>query len=308
MSTPVVSVRSVSKWYGQVIGLNDVTVDIAGGGVGLLGPNGAGKSTLMRLVAGQLKPSQGTVEVFGEPIWGRSRAYADMGYVPDQDAFYERMTGLEWVTALTRLAGFDDAAASEAATRALALVGLSDASEKRIGAYSKGMRQRVKLAQAIAHDPSLLLLDEPLAGMDPIGRRRTIALIKEWAHGGKTIVVSSHILHEIELMTPNIVLVNNGRILAEGNVHQIRELIDAHPHKVHIRAAEPRRVAQAFVESPHVTRLDFDEGVVVVETERPDEFYVQLTNLTASGRAGSIDEVMSPDDNLHAVFDYLVKQ
>ena len=308
MSTPVVSVRSVSKWYGQVIGLNDVTVDIAGGVVGLLGPNGAGKSTLMRLVAGQLKPSQGTVEVFGEPIWGRPRAYADMGYVPDQDAFYERMTGLEWVTALTRLAGFDDAAASEAATRALAMVGLSDASEKRIGAYSKGMRQRVKLAQAIAHDPSLLLLDEPLAGMDPIGRRRTIALIKEWAHGGKTIVVSSHILHEIELMTRNIVLVNNGRILAEGNVHQIRELIDAHPHKVHIRAAEPRRVAQAFVESPHVTRLDFEEGVVVVETARPDEFYVQLTNLAASGRAGSIDEVMSPDDNLHAVFDYLVKQ
>ena len=308
MKTAVVSVQAVSKWYGQVIGLNDVTVDIPSGIIGLLGPNGAGKSTFMKLVAGQLKPSKGAVNVFGQPIWGNSMAYADMGYAPDQDAFYERMTGLEWVTALARLSGLDETAATKAAARALSAVALSDVAGKRIGAYSKGMRQRVKLAQALAHDPRLLLLDEPLAGMDPIGRRRTIKLIKEWAQAGKTIVVSSHVLHEIELMTPNILLINNGRVLAEGNVHRIRELIDQHPHRVHVRAATPRVVAQAFLEYQHVSSLELEEGAVVVETSRPDEFYTQLTDLAASGSVGPIDEVTSPDDNLHAVFEYLVKQ
>ena len=308
MSAAVVSVQSLSKWYGQVIGLNDVTVEIPAGIVGLLGPNGSGKSTFMKLVTGQLKPSQGTVSVFGAPIWGRPAAYTDIGYCPDQDAFYERMTGLEWVTALTRLTGLDDSEARKAAAQALDTVALSDAAGKKIGAYSKGMRQRVKLAQALAHDPSLLLLDEPLAGMDPLGRRRTIKLIKTWASAGKTVVVSSHILHEIELMTPNILLINNGRILAEGNVHQIRELIDERPHKVHIKAAEPRVVARTFLEYPHVISLDFEQDAVVVETNCPDLFYTQLTELAASGRVGSIDEVTSPDDNLHAVFEYLVKQ
>ena len=307
MSAAVVSAQSLSKWYGQVIGLNDVTVEIPAGIVGLLGPNGAGKSTFIKLVTGQLKPSQGTVSVFGAPIWGHPTAYGDIGYCPDQDAFYERMTGLEWVTALTRLTGLDDAAASKAAAQALDMVALSDVGGKKIGAYSKGMRQRIKLAQALAHDPSLLLLDEPLAGMDPISRRRTIKLIKAYARAGKTVVVSSHILHEIELMTPNILLIDNGRIVAEGNVHQIRELIDERPHKVHVKAAEPRVVARAFLEYSHVTRLDLEEGAVVVETNRPDEFYTQLTELAASGRVGAIDEVTSPDDNVHAVFEYLVK-
>ena len=307
MSVPVVSTKSLSKWYGQVIGLNDVSVEIPSGIVGLLGPNGAGKSTFMKLVTGQLKPSQGTVSVFGAPIWGNPIAYANIGYCPDQDAFYERMTGLEWVSALTRLTGLDESAASQAAARAIETVGMSDAAGKKIGAYSKGMRQRIKLAQALAHDPSLLLLDEPLAGMDPIGRRRTIRLIKECARAGNTVIVSSHILHEIELMTSNILLINNGRILAEGNVHQIRELIDERPHKVHIKATEPRVVARTFLEYPHVISLDFEEDAVVVETNRPDTFYTQLTELAASGSVGLIDEVTSPDDNLHAVFEYLVK-
>ena len=218
VSASVVAARSLSKWYGQVIALNDVTVDVPTGVVGLLGPNGAGKSTFMKLVTGQLRPSQGAVEVLGEPIWGNPGVYARMGYCPDQDAFYERMTGLEWLSALIRLHGFDDSRAADLATEALDTVGLADVAHRRIGAYSKGMRQRVKLAQAIAHDPDLLLLDEPLTGMDPLGRRQTIELIKAWSRAGKTIVVSSHILHEIELMTSTILLINNGRILAEGNV------------------------------------------------------------------------------------------
>ena len=306
MTDAVVSADGLSKWYGQVIGLNDVTVSIPPGITGLLGPNGAGKSTLMKVITGQLKPSQGRVTVLGAPIWGNPAAYAAIGYCPDQDAFYERMTGLEWVTALARLHGFDQAAAAEAARRALETVDLAAAADKKIGAYSKGMRQRVKLAQAVAHDPRLLVLDEPLAGLDPLGRRRTIALIQAWARAGKSVIVSSHILHEIELMTPSILLINHGRILAEGDVHQIRDLIDEHPHKVRIKTPEPRALARRVLDLPDVIGLSFEEDRIVVDTGRPDDFYTALTALAATGEI-AIEEVTSPDDNLQAVFSYLVK-
>ena len=195
------------------------------------------------------------------------------------------------------------------AARAIAMVELTDAGDKKIGAYSKGMRQRVKMAQAIAHDPDLLILDEPLSGMDPIARRKSIRMIKDWGRAGKSIIVSSHILHEIEAMTANILLINNGRILAEGDVHEIRDLIDEHPHTVYVRAADPRRIAREFInaDTDDVRSLKFEEGAVVVETGKPDAFYARLTDMAASGEFGAIDEVTSPDDNLQAVFQYLVK-
>ena len=307
MSEPIVTADHISKWYGQVIGLNDVTVSVPSGITGLLGPNGAGKSTFMKLVTGQLKPSKGTLRILGEPIWDNPALYARIGFCPEQDAFYERMTGLEWVAALVKLNGYDERRAEEAARRALEIVGLSDAADKKIGAYSKGMRQRVKLAQAVAHDPECLILDEPLSGMDPLVRRKTIRLIKDWARSGKHVIVSSHILHEIEAMTSNILLIHNGRILAEGDVHDIRELIDEHPHMVYVRAADPRALARHFLHFDDVLSLRFEQGAVVVETGRPDEFYARLTELAASETCGPIDEVTSPDDNLQAVFSYLVK-
>jgi ABC-2 type transport system ATP-binding protein len=304
---PIVEAEHLSKWYGQVSGLNDVTVSVPPGITGLLGPNGAGKSTFMKLITGQLKPSKGRIHVLGEPIWGSPSAYFRIGFCPEQDAFYERMTGLEWVTALVRLNGLTADEASAAARRALEGVDLLDAADKKIGAYSKGMRQRVKLAQAIVHNPELLILDEPLSGMDPIARRKTIRMIKDWARAGKSILVSSHILHEIESMTANILLINNGRILAEGNVHQIRDLIDEHPHTVFIRAEDPRALARRFLAEDDVISLRFESDAVIVETARPDAFYARLTDLAATGDAGPIDEVTSPDDNLQAVFKYLVK-
>jgi len=310
MSTPgaaIMSAEHLSKWYGQVIGLNDVTVSVPPGITGLLGPNGAGKSTFMKLVTGQLKPSKGTIKILDEPIWDNPKLFFRIGFCPEQDAFYDRMTGLEWVTALVRLNGYDEAAAKAAAERALTTVDLMPAANKRIGAYSKGMRQRVKLAQALVHDPELLILDEPLSGMDPIGRRRTIRMIREWAKQGKSILVSSHILHEIESMTSNILLINNGRILAEGNVHQIRDLIDEHPHTVFIRAEDPRGLAREFLAHADIISLRFEPGAVVVETAKPDEFYAQLTGLVAAGACGAVEELTSPDDNLQAVFKYLVK-
>jgi len=305
--TAIVTAEHLSKWYGQVIGLNDVNVSVPKGITGLLGPNGAGKSTFMKLITGQLKPSKGSVRVLGEEIWGNPGLYFRIGFCPEQDAFYERMTGLQWVTALVRLNGFGEKEADEAAKIALDRVDLLSAADKKIGAYSKGMRQRVKLAQALVHDPELLILDEPLSGMDPIMRRKTIRLIKDWARAGKSILVSSHILHEIESMTSNILLIHNGRILAEGNVHQIRDLIDTHPHTVYIKANDPRALARQFLADDNVLSLKFDPGALIIQTARPEVFYARLTELAASGDAGPVDEVTSPDDNLQAVFQYLVK-
>jgi ABC-2 type transport system ATP-binding protein len=245
--------------------------------------------------------------VLGEPIWGNPRLYFQIGFCPEQDSFYERMTGLEWVTALVRLNGLSEKEADEAARRAMTAVDLMDAAGKKIGAYSKGMRQRVKLAQALVHDPELLILDEPLAGTDPIARRKTIRLIRDWARAGKSVIVSSHILHEIESMTSNILLINNGRILAEGDVHHIRDLIDEHPHTVYVRADNPRALARDFLDNADVITLRFEAGAVVVETGKPDVFYARLTELAATGEFGTIEEVTSPDDNLQAVFKYLVK-
>jgi ABC-2 type transport system ATP-binding protein len=304
---PIVAADHVSKWYGQVIGLNDVSVAVPPGITGLLGPNGAGKSTFMKLITGQLHPNKGSIKVLGEPIWRNPHLYFQIGFCPEQDAFYERMTGLEWVTALVRLNGLSEQEANAAAVRALTTVDLMEAANKKIGAYSKGMRQRVKLAQAIVHDPQLLILDEPLSGMDPLARRKTIRMIREWARSGKSVIVSSHILHEIESMTGNILLINNGRILAEGDVHSIRDLIDEHPHTVYVRAENPRGLARDFIERIDVRSVKFEAGAVIIETGKPDAFYARVTELAASGEYGLIEEVTSPDDNLQAVFQYLVK-
>jgi len=307
MSGPVVVADHVSKWYGQVIGLNDVSVTIPPGITGLLGPNGAGKSTFMKLITGQLRPSKGGLTVLGLPIWNNPAVYARIGFCPEQDSFYERMTGLDWVSALVRLNGLTATEARTAALRALEAVDLVPAADMKIGAYSKGMRQRVKLAQALVHDPEVLILDEPLTGMDPLMRRRTIRIIREWARDGRSVLVSSHILHEVEAMTSNVLLINNGRILAEGDVHDIRGLIDTHPHSVHIRAERPRELARECLAYDYVRSLRFEGDALVVETDTPDVFYAQLTTLAAEESFGRIDEVTSPDDNLTAVFGYLVK-
>ena len=305
--TPVISAAHVSKWYGQVIGLNDVSVTVQPGITGLLGPNGAGKSTFMKLVTGQLRPDKGSLRIFGEPVWRNPGIYHRIGFCPEQDAFYERMTGREWVTALARLGGMDERRARDAAAEAIARVDLEEVADRRIGGYSKGMRQRIKLAQAIVHDPELLILDEPLSGMDPLGRRRAIRMIREWGRQGRSILVSSHILHEIESMTANVLLISSGRILAEGDVHRIRDLIDEHPHTVYIRAADPRGLGREFLAHPGVISLRFEPNALVVETAAPDAFYERLTELAASGACGPIEELTSPDDNLQAVFKYLVR-
>jgi len=295
----------VSRWYGPVIALNDVTVTVAPGVTGLLGPNGAGKSTLLRLAAGQLAPSQGEVRLLGRPAWGSPEVFHRVGVLSEVDAFWEGLTGLQFVTALLRLTGFDETECRRRAQAALETVDLLDAKDRRIGGYSKGMRQRVKLAQALAHDPEVLLLDEPVSGMDPVNRRRVIDLVKRFGREGKTVVISSHILHEVEAMTRRVLLIHNGRILAEGDVREIRDLMDEHPHTVALRARDPRHLASAVVGTPSVLSLSFgSEGEwLTVQTSRPDEFYSALQEVAVDA---GVTEMYSPDEDLESVFRYLV--
>ncbi len=306
--TAILEGRTLSKWYGQVIALNNVSFTLGEGVIGLLGPNGAGKSTLMKLITGQLRPSQGEITMFGAPIWNNYAQYQRIGFCPEQDCFYERMTGPEFLTALLQLHGFPDDEVKRRADAALETVNLGFAREKKIGAYSKGMRQRIKIAQTIAHDPQVLILDEPLAGMDPVGRHETIQMVRRWGKEGKCVVVSSHILHEIEAMTSIILLMHNGQVLAEGDVHQIRDLIDKHPHNIYIRCSAPRRLAEAVVGFPDVVSVRFHaEGDgLTVESRKPDDFYCRLPALLLDLDI-ELEEITSPDDNLQAVFQYLVK-
>jgi ABC-2 type transport system ATP-binding protein len=294
-----------SRWYGPVIALNDVTTTVGPGVTGLLGPNGAGKSTFLKLAAGQLAPSQGEVRVFGKPAWGSPELFHRVGVCPESDAFWEGLTGLQFLMALLRLTGYDEAECRRRADRALEQVALTEARDRKIGGYSKGMRQRIKMAQSLAHDPQVLLLDEPVSGMDPVNRRRMVDLVKKLGREGRTVLVSSHILHEVEAMTRRVLLIHNGRILAEGDVREIRDLMDEHPHTVALRARDPRALARAVVGSPHVLSLSFGaEGEwVTVQTARPDEFYSSVVD--AAVEAG-VSEMYSPDENLESVFKYLV--
>jgi ABC-2 type transport system ATP-binding protein len=296
-----------SRWYGGVIALNDISVDIPTGVTGLLGPNGAGKSTFLKLAAGQLRPSQGEVLLLGSPAWGSPELFYRVGLCPETDAFWERHTGFEFLMTLLRLTGYDEAECRRRAESALDLVQLQDARDRKLGGYSKGMRQRIKLAQSVAHDPDVLLLDEPVAGMDPVNRRRVIELVRRLGREGKTVLVSSHILHEVEAMTRRVLLIHHGRIQAEGDVRDIRDLIDDHPHTVSMRARDPRRLAQAVVSWPSVLSLSFGaEGQwITVQTGAPDEFYGALHD--AALEAG-VEEMYSPDDDLESVFGYLVNR
>ena len=306
MST-IVNMTELSKWYGQVIGVNDITLSIGSGVTGLLGPNGAGKSTLLKLMVGQLKPSRGSISVLDEKIWNNPDLNRKIGYCPEQDSFYDNMSGFRFVVNLARLTGYPKQEAEERALKAIEIVDLLDNKDKKIGAYSKGMRQRIKLAQSLVHNPELLFLDEPLNGMDPIGRRNTIKLIKELDANGKSVIVSSHILHEIEAMTNNVLLITNGRIRAEGNVHEIRELIDEHPHNVYINCDKPRLLASILIEHDDIAsvKLNEEDSALVIETVRPDDLYSRLPEIVLENNI-EVEKLYSPDDNLQAVFRYLV--
>jgi ABC-2 type transport system ATP-binding protein len=300
----VIELSGVSKWFGPIAALSDLSLTIAPGVVGLLGPSGAGKSTLLRLLVGQSRPTRGQVRVAGLDPFRNRAAIARLGYCPEASGLPDHMTAAEFVAFLLRLSGRPADAALEGARAALSRTGLDAASEKRLGEFSKGMRQRVKLAQAIAHDPDVLVLDEPLNGCDPAQRADLIALIRALGAAGKTVVVSSHVLGEVEAMTPEIRLLYRGQLLAEGNVHRIRELIDAHPHRINVECADPRQLGQALLAEPHVLSVAVADEKLTVETRAPDRAYPRITELLLA-RDIEVTRIHSPDDNLAAVFRYL---
>jgi ABC-2 type transport system ATP-binding protein len=306
---PVVVFDEVSKWYGNVIGINKLSVRVPAGVTGLLGPNGAGKSTLLQLATGQLFPSQGRVRVLGQKVWNNPGLNHSIGLCPEQDAFYEWMSGWDFIYTCARLGGLSRPNAREAAARALDMVGMLAHKDRVVRGYSKGMRQRTKLAQALVHDPDVLFLDEPFTGTDPVARRELMEIIRRLAAEGKSVLVSSHVLHEVQTLTPNIILLNRGRLVAEGQVRQIRDLIDKHPHHIVLVCDEYRKLAG------HLLTWDDVEGVrvqarnkaIVIETHAPDAFYARLPELATAGGL-DIREVYSDDDNLEAVFKYLVNK
>lgn len=306
---PVVVFHEVSKWYGNVIGINKLTLEIRPGVTGLLGPNGAGKSTLLQLATGQLRPSQGSVRVLGRTVWNNPALNRFIGLCPEQDAFYEWMTGWNFVSTCARLSGLTRREAYAAAEATIEAVGMTPHKDRPIRGYSKGMRQRIKLAQALVHNPEVLFLDEPLTGTDPVARRELMNIIQRLGSEGKSVLVSSHVLHEVQSLTPNIVLLNRGRLVAEGHVRQIRDLIDKHPHHIVLVCDEHRKLAGRVLEWDDVegVRVLAGENGVMVETRSPDAFYGRLPALSCEDGL-AIKAVYSDDDNLEAVFKYLVSK
>jgi ABC-2 type transport system ATP-binding protein len=307
--TPIVEFHDVSKWYGNVIGINKLNLRIQAGVTGLLGPNGAGKSTLLQLATGQLFVSQGTVRVLGQKVWNNSSLNRLIGLCPEQDAFYEWMTGWDFIHTSARLAGLGRPAARDAARRSLEAVGMTQHQNRALRGYSKGMRQRTKLAQALVHDPSVLFLDEPLTGTDPVARHDLMNIIQRLGDEGRSVLVSSHVLHEVQSLTPNIILLNHGRLVAEGNVRQIRDLIDTHPHHIVLICDDCRRLAGrilAWEDVEGVRVLPHEQGLMV-ETRTPDAFYGRLPALSLE-EGMAIKEVYSDDDSLESVFKYLVNK
>jgi len=304
--TPAVVVDQASKWYDQVIGLNDVSLAIDGGVTGVLGPNGAGKSTLFKLLMGRLKPSHGSVRLFGEDPWVNPAPYRRIGYVSESERMYDWMTALDFVSTLARLHGMTREEAIDRAEHVLDFVGLSDVQNKEIGKYSKGMRQRVKIAHALVHDPDLIILDEPLHGCDPIARTSIMSVIRELGSQGKTVLVSSHILEEIERITEQIVILNEGRLLALGNLHAIRGLLDKHPHRILLTCEDPRKLARKFIVEGPVYGVRFpNEGQLEIQTNDLSEAHKILPRVISDSGV-AVEAIDNPDDNLEALLGYLI--
>ncbi len=308
MSTPsLIEARGLTRMYGTVIGLNDVTLDVAPGIHGLLGPNGAGKSTFLKLITGQLRPTEGSLRVLGEDPWNNPGIFRRIGYCPEQDSLYPFLSAREFVHMLARMGGDSAAQARDKTERALAVVGATPFADKKIGEYSRGMRQRTKVAQALVHDPEFLILDEPLTGTDPIGRREMIDLINQLGTSGRSILVSSHVMHEVQATTESFLLIWRGRVLASGKVREIRALMDEFPHRIFVRCDRPRALAEHLVRQRGVLGVEVadERGEVRVRSSDPRTFYAALpASIEHSG--ARVSELSSSDDSLEAVFGYLI--
>ena len=302
---PTVELRNASRWYGNVVAVNDISISLGAGITGLLGPNGAGKSTLLHMVAGLLRPSAGAVEILGRPAWRDPDVYRQIGLVPEKEAVHAFLTGYEFVLLNAQLQFVRDAPA--AARRAITTVQLDDAANRAIGTYSKGMRQRIKVAAALVHEPPVLLLDEPFNGMDPRQRLHMIELLQDLAAHGRTVLFSSHILEEVERLAQSVLVIFAGRLAASGDFREIRRLMTDRPHTFTIRSSDDRRLASALVADSSVFGVELIDGALTV---RSSEFAAFTRQIAAIARTADVRlfELRPTDELLESVFAYLVRR
>jgi ABC-2 type transport system ATP-binding protein len=296
----------VSKFYGEILGVNRVNLNIAPGITSLVGPNGSGKSTLMNLMTGLLQPTRGSITVLGIPTDRPEELFRKVGYCTQFDSYPRGLTGAEFIKSFLLVHGMERQKAESLTRKALERVSLLEAGDRKIAAYSKGMRQRICLAQALAHEPSVLILDEPLNGLDPMVRSETIALFRKLAEQGLHLIISSHILHEVDMMSDFVVLLNNGYVVAEGNIHGVRDEMEEHPMQILIRCDQPSRLAAQVFAQDHVVeaRLHDDKHGLFVRTRDADSFYLLLNRIVAEGEV-TIESIAPVDDDLNAVYQYL---
>jgi ABC-2 type transport system ATP-binding protein len=309
MSSPdqLIIFDNVSKFYGEILGVNRVNLQIAPGITSLVGPNGAGKSTLMNLMTGLLRPTRGSITLLGSPTDHPEQLFRKVGYCTQFDSFPRGLTGREFLNSFLLVHGYDRKRANDLSQVALERVSLVEAADRKVAGYSKGMRQRIRLAQSIAHEPSVLILDEPLNGLDPMVRAETIALFRKLASEGLHLIISSHILHEVDMMSDRVVLLNNGYIVAEGNIHGVRDEMEEHPMQILIRCDQPARLAAYVFAQDHVVeaRLHDDRRGLFVKTRDADRFYLLLNRAVAEGEV-NLESVAPVDDDLSAVYQYLI--
>lgn len=301
-----IEMHEVSRWFGDIVALSDVSFNIGAGVTGLLGPNGAGKSTALKIMAGLLPPSSGEALIMGKPPRSDISAYRQLGLVAEHEIIYPFLSGREFVQMNARLQGLSNA--KEAAEKAIEIVGMGDAANRKVGGYSKGMRQRIKIAGALVHDPNVILMDEPLNGTDPVQRAEIIKLIRQLGRQGKTVVVSSHVLVEVERFSQDILVIINGKLAAAGDFRTIRDRIDSHDHEIRIVASDARGLAGLLFTQPMVSGLRIDrQGRLLVQTTDVKEFFKMVP---AAAKHGGIRlfEMQPTDDSLQSVFSYLVKQ
>jgi ABC-2 type transport system ATP-binding protein len=298
---------SVSKFYGEILGVNRVNLQIAPGITSLVGPNGAGKSTLMNLMTGLLRPTRGSISILGIPTDHPEHLFRRVGYCTQFDSFPRGATGREFINSFLLVHGYDRKQANDLSQLAIERVNLVDAADRKVAAYSKGMRQRIRLAQSIAHQPAVLILDEPLNGLDPMVRAETIALFRKLASDGLHLIISSHILHEVDVMSDRVVLLNNGYIVAEGNIPGVRDEMEEHPMQILIRCDQPAKLAAYVFAQDHVVeaRLHEDRRGLFVKTRDADRFYLLLNRAVAEGQV-NVESVAPVDDDLSAVYQYLI--
>lgn len=301
-----IEIHGVSKLFGTVRALDEIDLEIGPGVTGLLGPNGSGKSTLMKLVTGQLVPDTGRLRVLGRDPFADPSCMTALGLCPEHDRFYEELTGIAFVAALTRLHGHGAAEARRAAEHALARVGMTAFAGKPLRSMSRGMRQRVKIAQAIAHDPQVVLLDEPLTGTDPVSRADLIALIIALGSESRTVVVSSHVLHEVEAMTDDVVLVRHGRLRAQGNIRRLRALLVDRPYRIRMAVGDARRFAAAAIALPGVSALGLVDDATLELTTTSFELACEGLPALARSLGLVVGELVSPDADLESLYRYLV--